>query len=506
MLKAVLNYNNGTILISGIAHIPFAIADPRTNLLRAPAFYYMNILEYMKQSGIEYIDNVLDPIPSPNIEIDNTIDHIIPRDYQQKALDNWIKAGMRGCIVLPTGSGKTVIGIQAIEKVNSASLIIVPTLDLMDQWISVLSKHFTAVKIGTLGGGSDDIQAITVSTYDSAYIRAATLGDKFSLTIFDEVHHLAAPGYRSIAEQLASPFRLGLTATIEREDGMHIELPKLVGGIVFQMFPSELAEMKHLATFEIERRQVEMLPEEANEYKKNYQRYKSCLEKLGFRYPLAFEKLVMISAKNRDAREALLARNKAMNIALNSRSKIEELREILAENKGVKTIIFTQHNSLVYEISNTFLIPFITYKTDKDERHDVLKGFREGRYGAIVTSKVLDEGVDVPDAELGIILSGTGSGREFIQRLGRLLRPKPDINKKATLIEITSAETREIGTSAKRKRALRIKGVTNDKGHEDKYVHSNRITATDINISLIQRPRQTVKQQLPRDKIMRNFS
>ena len=83
-----------------------------------------------------------------------------------------------------------------------------------------------------------------------------------------------------------------------------------------------------------------------------------------------------------------------------------------------------------------------------------MSGFKEGRYNAIVTSKVLDEGVDVPDAELGIILSGTGSSREFIQRLGRLLRPKPDLNRKAKLIEIISSDTREIGTSAKRKRAL----------------------------------------------------
>jgi superfamily II DNA or RNA helicase len=170
----------------------------------------------------------------------------------------------------------------------------------------------------------------------------------------------------------------------------------------------------------------------------------------------------MLSAKNKVAREALLSRNKAIGIALNSKSKIEELREILAENKGVKTIIFTQHNSLVYEISNIFLIPYITYKTSKEERQDVLKGFREGRYNAIVTSKVLDEGVDIPDAELGIILSGTGSAREFIQRLGRLLRPKFDINKKAKLIEIISAETREIETSIKRKKSLHNEGIINN--------------------------------------------
>jgi superfamily II DNA or RNA helicase len=152
------------------------------------------------------------------------------------------------------------------------------------------------------------------------------------------------------------------------------------------------------------------------------------------------------------------------------------LREILAENKGVKTIIFTQHNSLVHEISDKFLIPLITHKTIKEERQDVLKGFKEGRYMAIVTSKVLDEGVDIPDAELGVILSGTGSAREFIQRLGRLLRPAPNNSnnstrsnsgaaaagggykgyKKARLIEIVSSETKETVTSARRKRALKM--------------------------------------------------
>jgi superfamily II DNA or RNA helicase len=190
-----------------------------------------------------------------------------------------------------------------------------------------------------------------------------------------------------------------------------------------------------------------------------------------------------MSGRNRTAREALLARNKAMNVALNSRAKIEELKEILAENKGAKTIIFTQHNSLVHEISDKFLIPLITHKTIKEERQDVLKGFKEGRYMAIVTSKVLDEGVDIPDAELGVILSGTGSAREFIQRLGRLLRPNLRNNsassssssttssnykdyKKARLIEIISSETKETVTSARRKRALKIMRSSNNNNYD----------------------------------------
>jgi len=446
----MLHYDNGTIVIRGIGHIPFATVDPRTNLLRGQALHYKDIIEYMKSSDIECEDHVLDLIPSPHLEARG----VALRDYQQKALNSWIKAGMKGCIVLPTGAGKTIVGVKAIERVNSSSLIIVPTLDLMDQWVSVLSKYFNT-QIGKLGGGEDVIEAVTVSTYDSAYIRASSLGNKFSLVIFDEVHHLPAPGYRSIAEQLASPFRLGLTATIEREDELHKELPKLVGGVVFQAGPSDLAEKKHLAGYTIERRRVEMLPEEMAEYKKNYDRFLFSIRKLGIRmnYPGAFQRLIMMSARSKLARAAILARNKAMSIAFNSKAKFEELREILAENKGAKTLIFTQHNSLVHDISNKFLIPFITHKSKKEERRDVLKGFKEGRYAAIVTSKVLDEGVDVPDAELGIIVSGTGSSREFIQRLGRLLRPKQD-DKRARLIEIVSMETKEIGTSMKRKKAL----------------------------------------------------
>ena len=473
MQRTVLTYENGSILIrGGISHIPYASFDPRTNSLRAQALYYQNILDYLKLSEVEYDDShVLDLIPSPNITLDQSHDvgsdnntnndrheSLSLRDYQQKALDNWIKAGKKGCIVLPTGAGKTVIGVKSIQVINSASLVVVPTIDLMDQWASVLSKYIKNIKIGNLGGGLDDIQAITVCTYDSAYIRAPNIGNKFALVIFDEVHHLAAPGYRSIAEQFASPFRLGLTATIEREDNLHRDFPRLIGGgIVFEAHPSDLAKNKHLSSFEIERRHVEMLPEEVEEYKKNFGIYQTNLIKMGLKmnYSDSFRKLIMMSGKSGIARQAVLARNKAMDIALNSKSKIEELREILSENRGKKTIIFTQHNKLVYDISDKFLIPFITYKSTKAERQDALQGFKDGRYTALVTSKVLDEGVDVPDAEIGIIVSGTGSSREFIQRLGRLLRPKPFTKSKAKLIEIISTDTREMATSAKRKKAFR---------------------------------------------------
>ena len=464
-----LFFDKGTICIknSGLVRIPGTKLDERDKeTLRAYGLDYKEIIEYLKRSDFDYVDQVPHFLASPIFQITN----LELRDYQKKAIENWIESSMRGCIVLPTGAGKTAVGIKAIEKVNSSTLVVVPTIDLMEQWTQNLSKYLNKnnddddknntntlkVSIGNLGGGKEDIQAITVATYDSAYLRSPHIGNQFELVIFDEVHHLPAPGYRSIAEQLIAPYRLGLTATIEREDGLHELIPRLVGGIVFQVGPKELSEKKHLAEFDIERRQVSLTPEEQKEYERNYSQFIANLAKLGFKIPSMhnLRRLIMMSNKNKTAREGLLARNKANEIALNSKSKIKELQKILQENKYAKTIIFTQNNKMVYELSNKFLIPLITYKTIKDERRDVLEGFKSGRYNVVVTSKVLDEGIDVPDAEIGIIVSGTGSGRELIQRLGRILRPKQD-GRKAKLIEIVSKQTRETNTSAKRITSLR---------------------------------------------------
>ena len=456
MLKTSLEYDKGTIIIRGLSQIPFARMDYRLKVMRALALHYQNIINYLNNSQIEYVDNVKDLIPTPNLIIQEK--NLNLRDYQRKAINNWIHGGKRGSIILPTGSGKTIIGAKIIETINSSAIIVVPTIDLMFQWIKLLSIYFKDSEIGALGGGEENIQGITVTTYDSAYLRASVIGNKFSLIIFDELHHLAAPGYRSIAEQFISPYRLGLTATFEREDNLHLLLPELVGGIVFRSNVKDLAKNNFLAKFQIERHYVTMLPEEILEYTKNYQMYTSILNRLGYNNlnnRIRLQKLIMMSGKNQYARDAILARNKFIDIAFNSKAKIIELRKILSENIRFKTIIFTQHNKLVYTISDTFLIPFITHKSSKSEREDVLNGFKTGKYKVLVTSKVLDEGVDVPDAELGIIVSGTGSKREFTQRLGRILRPKKNSQSRVRLIELISSGTTETVTSKRRQQALK---------------------------------------------------
>lgn len=446
-----LQYRKGVIIVTGLDTLPYCTADPMTNTLYSYGLNYKKIIEYLDDKNIEYDDRVLDLLPLKDLSRIN----VKLRDYQQEAVKNWCKV-KTGSIVLPTGAGKTMVALKIMEIVNSPTLIVVPTLDLIKQWTKILSRNFD-IEIGQIGGGIENIQPITVSTYDSAYIKAPSIGNKFWFLIFDEVHHLPAPSYRLIAEMLVAPIRLGLTATIEREDRLDEDFPYLIGRSRFQISAKELAKHNYLANYTIERKQTFLSKEENLQYKENMMLYHTCLKKIGLRMNShgAFKRLIMMSSKNNFARRALVARNKAMDIALNSKSKLTEIGKILSEDKNLKTIIFTQHNKLVYEISNNFLISFITYKSSKEEREDVLTGFKDGRYKAIVTSKVLDEGIDVPDAQLGILVSGSGSSREFIQRLGRLLRPKYD-NKQARLIEIVSSGTSETQTSERRHKKIEI--------------------------------------------------
>ncbi|MGQ9759395.1 MAG: DEAD/DEAH box helicase [Candidatus Methanomethylicaceae archaeon] len=440
-----LRYYKGTIL-SGNVHIPHSTWDSALGSYKSLGMHYREALNYLRESRIPFLDRVMDPLPCPSLKAD-----VMPRGYQVDALYSWEDSGRRGVVVLPTGAGKTHVGILAIQEVNAPAIIVVPTIDLLEQWRRRLKSAFS-VDVGAYGGGEETLGPLTVATYDSAYLRAEELGNKFPLIIFDEVHHLPSPGYSQIAELFASPFRLGLTATYEREDGLHSALPRLVGGKVYERRVSEMAG-KYLAPFNVERIYVALTEPEMEEYRRNISTFREFLAKRGIKLRTHedFRHFIMMSGRDLEAREALLSRNRAMEIALNSSPKLEALREILSETDE-KTIIFTQHNQLVYRLSREFLIPAITHETPKEERSEVLAAFREGKYRAIVTSKVLDEGIDVPDASLGIILSGTGSKREFVQRLGRLLRKVE--GKEARLIEIVSRSTAESRTSQRRRAGI----------------------------------------------------
>jgi superfamily II DNA or RNA helicase len=445
-----LSYDKGTVLIRSDAKVPYSTWDDRVRAFRAQALYYKEIVDFVRKSELSAVkDTVQDLPPHPDSMKCKTV---ALRGYQKRALDAWDKSGRRGVIVLPTGAGKTVIAMKAIELVNQPSMVVVPTLDLLEQWRKKMQEEF-GIEVGVYGGGENTVSAVTVCTYDSAYLRAAELGNRFALLIFDETHHLPGESFRQIAEMFTAPYRMGLTATYEREDMLHQELPRLIGGVVFRLGPEDLAG-RYLADFRLEKVNVDLTPEEKLEYDKNYGAFTRYLEenRIWLNSPIAFQRFIMRSSRDPEARQALLARNRALSIAFNSEAKLDRLEEILHSNPDDRILIFTQHNDLVYRISRRFLLPFVTHTTNKEERYDVLKSFREGDYRAVVTSKVLDEGIDVPEASIGVIVSGTGSSREFVQRLGRLLR-KSKGKGQARLIELVSNQTSETRTSSRRKRS-----------------------------------------------------
>ena len=434
-------------MVKGEVGTPYGKWDPRVGCYRIKALHYRDVLSYLRESVLPYLDEVPNPPPLQTLK-----EAVKLRPYQEAALSKWQKAGMRGVLVLPTAAGKTFIALKAIALLKTQTLIVVPTLDLMDQWRKRVSDHL-GIEAGAVGGGEDNVQMVTVSTYDSAYLRAEVLGNRFMFTVFDEVHHLASPGYMQIAEMYIAPYRMGLTATYERSDQRHALLPTLVGDLVYIARAEELVG-EHLSPYVREKMYVDLTPEEQTTYDKEMSVFNNYLRerRIVLKSIEDFHKFIMATGRDRRAREALLARNRAIKVALNSEAKLSLLARQLENHRNEKTIIFTLHNDLVYAISRKFLIPALTYQTPKEERREILENFRTGDYKTIVTSQVLDEGVDVPDASVGFILSGTGSTREYVQRLGRLLRKVE--GKRAKLVEIVSKETMEVRMSRRRRQKI----------------------------------------------------
>jgi superfamily II DNA or RNA helicase len=409
---------------------------------RLLAYRYRDLRDALDAAGIDYADDVLDPVAAPAIA-ESPLDL---RPYQREALDAWL-ADRRGAVVLPTGAGKTFVGMAAIAAVGEAALVVVPTLDLVDQWRDELGRFGAAV--GEVSGREKRLEPLTVTTYDSAHAAAERLGNRFPTVVFDEVHHLAAEGYSEIAELFASPARLGLTATYERTDDRHARLTDLLGGRVYEIGTDDLAG-DHLADYAVERIHVDLTPAERERYDDRVETFRSYLRSsnVDLRGPEDFRKIVIRSGNDPEAWAAVRARNEARRIAYGAERKLDALADLLDRHRDDRVIVFTRHNDLVYDVADRFLVPPVTQETGAEERRDTLRRFREGRYDAVVSSQVLDEGVDVPDANVGVILSGTGSTREFRQRLGRLLRPTGG---RAKLYEVVASGTGELRTADRRR-------------------------------------------------------
>ena len=442
---------------------------------RCPAVHYREVQPWLKAQGIR---NRIPRWQTLNLTLH---DDRSPHDYQLEALQAWRENGRWGSIVLPTGAGKTFVALRGVVETAVSTLIIVPTIDLLHQWYARLETAFQQ-PIGVWYGLEKEAHPITVTTYPSAWRHAEELGNQFKLLIFDEIHHLPAPNWHEIALMCAAPFRMGLTATYPEEQSSVVSrqslvksqkqtpsphhpitpspvhpftrsqlLEELVGPVVYTKTVDELTGAQ-LADYRTERIRVDLMADERERYDTAYGVYTGYMReaRLRERYgPNWWQELTRRSAYEQEARRAKVAELRLKEIVHQAAAKLEIVNRLLREHTTSPTLIFTAHNRFAYVIARRFLIPVITHQTKAAERKAILDGFRGGTYRAIVTSKVLNEGIDVPEAKVAVVLGGSSTAREYVQRLGRILRKKGNLE--AILYEVIARDTVDEGMAQRRR-------------------------------------------------------
>ncbi len=445
-----LAFVGGTLEVRGVAQgdpalPPCCSWDGRTRCHRARALHYAEIVQALRRAEVPLEDRA-----RRYLELDARLRVLRrPHPFQVEAVDAWLRARGRGVVVLPTGAGKSHVAVLAIENRRRSALVVAPTLDLVRQWYDLLRTSFD-VPVGVVGGGDYDVQPLTVTTYDSAYAHMGRLGADFGILVFDECHHLPGASYALAASLCLAPYRLGLTATPERTDGREALLEELIGPIVYRRDILELSGT-YLAEYDTERLTVALSPAERAEYEAERGIYLAFVRQQGIRLgsPRGFGEFILRAARSEAGQRAMRAYRRQREIAFAAPAKLELLAHLLRRHARDRALVFTQDNATAYRIARQFLVPIITHQTRVKERSEILERFAAGEYGVVVTSKVLNEGVDVPDANVAVVISGSGSVREHVQRLGRILRRRD--GKRAVLYEVVTVDTAEAFTSARRR-------------------------------------------------------
>lgn len=345
------------------------------------------IKKVLLKKGYPVEDNSKFREAEKNIGADLNIDL---RDYQQEYVE---RAYDERAAVLanPAGSGKTVTSIGLMAKVDSPTLVLVPQRSLVNQWKrEILDKTaITEDQIGEYHGDTKKMRDVTIATYHMAANKTKLFRNDWGLIIFDEVHHIPSKLFRKTAS-LQSTRRIGLSASPVREDNKEREIFALIGPEIGGDWARFFQE-GHVVKPDVEIQ----LKEWASDYHRHEYEQASGIKK------------AIIASKNP--------------------AKKENLEELLEEHEEEKTLIFCDWIDQGEDLSEQFDVPFISGETDFEDREEYFEDFREGKMNTIIVSRIGDEGLDLPDTEVGIIMSGQGgSRRQATQRAGRVMRPFGD--------------------------------------------------------------------------------
>jgi superfamily II DNA or RNA helicase len=364
------------------------------------------------------------------------------RSYQAQALAAWNAVSRRGVVVLPTGAGKTRVALAAIAETGLPTAILCPTRVLAAAWVDELAKHFPDERIGLVGDGHRSIERLTVLTFESAYRHMDAFGDRFGLLVVDEVHHFDGGGRMEALEASAAIARLGLTATGPSPGSDRaMLLAELVGPVVFEIGYADLVGT-HLAPVTLVRLPVSLDPDEAGTYAAKTRVFGEMRRALLRSSPgTDIASVLRAIGQSSQGRKALRDRARALELASFPRAKRALVRNLLARHRADRTIVFTALAENAYDVARDNLIPVITAETSVKERREILEWFKDGTVRVIASARVLNEGVDVPDARVAILVAGRLGAREYVQRIGRVLRPAPDKN--AVVYELITLNTSE---------------------------------------------------------------
>ncbi|MEZ6097640.1 MAG: DEAD/DEAH box helicase [Pirellulaceae bacterium] len=372
-----------------------------------------------------------------------------PRKEQQLAVDAWYRAGQRGTIVMPTGTGKTEVALQIMLATKTATLVVVPIRELMHQWHRRIMKSL-GIDAGLIGDNLYRLAPICVTTYHSARIHMPSLGNRFGLIVFDECHHLPARHLRDAAVMSAAPLRLGLTATLNDDVDRRMDVEQLIGPVVHES-SVQSAKGKTLADYQIVRIPVHFTPQERETYEafgRIVRRYAAKHSTTSKRFD--WKAVCRLSNSDLESRRILQAYHACRDLEHRAVEKLRVLGELFQLHRDEQVIVFVGSNAMAIDVSMRYLVPCLLSHSGKRERRDVLDGFANGTFPALVANRVLDEGIDLPDVKIAVVLGGLASTRQAQQRLGRIVRRSGE--RRATLYEVVLEDTQDVVRFRRRRR------------------------------------------------------
>jgi superfamily II DNA or RNA helicase len=450
-----LVFSGGTLLLTGVSRATISREpdfprlggtwDSRELAWRCDALWYQKLTALLDRLAIAVEDAVTE-----FSEVVWPCNQLHPlRAEQTRAVEAWSAAGS-GLIVMPTGTGKTEIALAIMARTAVSTLVVAPVRDLMYQWHRRILSSL-GYDAGVIGDSVFRVKPVSVTTYDSAYLHMERLGNQFGLVIFDECHHLPGPLRRDAARMSAARYRLGLTATPERSDGCHVDLAWLIGPTVYELPLSAVAGTS-LAEYDVVRIPVYLSADEQaryNQYSDVVRRYVHQRRRENAQF--TWKDVCAETRKTPAARAAMKAYRARQAIEDRAEEKLRVLEDLFRLHAGEPCLVFTGSNAMAREVSRRFLIPCLLSHCGKKERLDVLQGLSDGSYPALVANQVLDEGVDLPEVKVAIVIGGTSSSRQAKQRLGRILRRRGNL--RARLYEIVCADTKDEQRSRSRRRS-----------------------------------------------------